>query len=79
MRSFHGGVGQVLFDEFAESQTFIQLPHQKQAAIRSDSRSLEIHLQGAVEGKLKGLVLFLTHGVWTWGAASSRSNPHKHR
>jgi hypothetical protein len=26
------GVGQVLFDEFAESQTFVQLPHQNQAA-----------------------------------------------
>jgi len=56
-------VGQVLLDEFAESQTFVQLPHQDQATIGSHSRSLEINLQGSIERELKGLVLLLTQWV----------------
>jgi hypothetical protein len=59
------GIGQVLFDQFTQTQTFIQLPHQNQATVRGDARSLEIDLQGAVERELKGLVLFLTHGCWS--------------
>ena len=54
-------VGQVPFDEFAEAQPFIQLPHQEQAAVRSDPRTLEVDLQRAVERELKGLFLCLTH------------------
>jgi len=49
----------MLLDEFAESETFVQLPHQNQATIGRDSRSLEIDLQGSIERELKGLVLFL--------------------
>jgi hypothetical protein len=45
-------VGQVLLDEFAESQTLAQLPHQNQSTVRRDSRSLEIDFQGAVEREL---------------------------
>jgi hypothetical protein len=59
------GVRQVLFDQFAESQAFVQLAHQNQATIRSDSRPLEIDPQGSVERELKGLVLSLTHRVCT--------------
>jgi hypothetical protein len=65
-------IGQVPFDQFIQTQTFVQLPHQNQATVRRDSRSLEIDLQGAVERKLKGLVLFLTHRVLTSGASSAR-------
>jgi len=49
----------MLCDEFALSQTFAQLPHQDQAAIRSNPRSLEIDLQRGVERELKGLGVFL--------------------
>ena len=40
-------------------------------------RSLEIDLQRTIERELEGLVLFLTHGLWTSEASSSRLNPHK--
>src|SRR5450759_3077838 len=72
-------VGQVLLGKFTESQTFVYLPHQNQAAIGSDSRSLEIDLQGSIEEELKGMVLFLTHWVCTSKASSPRPNPHKYR
>jgi hypothetical protein len=51
----------VLRDELAESQTFVQLAHQGQAAVGGDSRSPETDLQGNLKGKLKGLVWLLTH------------------
>jgi hypothetical protein len=35
----------MLFDELAESQTVVQLPHQNQVNARSDPRTLEINLQ----------------------------------
>jgi len=72
-------VGQVLLDEFAESPTFVQLPHQNQATIGSHSRSLEINLQGSIERELKGLVLFVTHWVWTSKACRLRLDRHKYR
>jgi hypothetical protein len=68
----------VLFDEFTEAQAFVQLTHQNQTTIRGDPRSLEIDLQRGVERELKWLVLFVTHGVWTSGASSLHSNPHKY-
>jgi hypothetical protein len=48
------------------------------AAVGSDSRTLEIDLEGGVEGGLKGLILCFTHWVLTSGASSSRSDPHKY-
>jgi hypothetical protein len=54
-------VGQVLRDEVAEPQTFVELPHEDQAAIGGDPRSLELDLQRRVERELKGLGLRLTH------------------
>jgi len=39
---------------------------------------LEIDLQGSMEGELKGLVLFLTHGVCNYEASSLRLDPHKY-
>jgi hypothetical protein len=36
-----------------------------------------IDLQGSIKRELKGLVLFLTHWVYTSEASSLRSNPHK--
>jgi hypothetical protein len=50
-----------------------------QATIGSHSRSLEIDLQGSIERKLKGLILFLTHGVCTSKASSPLLNPHRYR
>jgi len=58
-------IRQVLSDQIAEAQPLVQLPHQDQAAVGGDPRSLEIDLQSSVEGQLKGLVLFVTHWVWT--------------
>jgi hypothetical protein len=62
----------MLSDEFAQTQTFVQPPHKNQATARGDPQSLEIDLQGSIEGELKGLVLFLTHRVLTSGASSAR-------
>ena len=55
----------MLRDELAESQTFVQLAHQRQAAIGGDSRSLGTDIQGSVKGELKGLVWLLTHSEYT--------------
>ena len=59
-------VGQVLFNEFAELQTFVQLTHQQEAAIGGDPRSLEIDVQRGIKRELKCLILFLTQ----WGSTS---------
>jgi hypothetical protein len=53
----------MLFDEISQPQPFVQIAHQDQATIGGDPRSLEVHFQGGMEGKLKGLILFLTHWV----------------
>jgi hypothetical protein len=50
----------VPFDELAEAQQFIQLPHQQQAAVRSHSRALEVDLRPAIERELK-LPIFVSH------------------
>ena len=42
-------VDQVLFDKFAEPQTFVQLAHHNQTAVGSDSRSLKCDPQKPVE------------------------------
>ena len=76
--SSHGGVGQMLRDQFAEPESLVEFAHQDQAAVGSDARTLEIDLERGVEGELKGLVLYLTHWVLTSGASSSRSHPHKY-
>jgi hypothetical protein len=56
-------VAQALFDELSQAEPFVQLAHQNQAAVGSDPRSLENDLQSRVEGKLKRLILLLTHWV----------------
>jgi hypothetical protein len=53
----------MLFDELSQAEPFVQLPHQNQATVGGDPRSLEIVLQSGVEGKLKRLILFLTPWV----------------
>jgi hypothetical protein len=68
----------VLFDEFSEPESLVEFAHQDQAAVGGDAGTLEIDLERGVEGELEWLILFLTHWVWTSGAASSRSNPHKY-
>lgn len=49
------------FDECTESQTFVRLPHEDQASVGGNPRSLEIGLQRDIERELKGLLLSLTH------------------
>lgn len=56
-------ITQLLGDEFAEAQAFVQLTHENQAAIGGEPRSLKIHLQRCVERKLEWLVLFFTRWV----------------
>ena len=64
------------FDEFAETQPFIQLTHQEQAAVRSHPRTLEFDPQGAVERELKGLFLRLTHRLSSSAPPQAHPNPH---
>ena len=56
-------VGQVLFDEFVQAQTSVQPTNQIQAAVGGDPRSSGIYLPRSLEGKRKGLVLFLADSV----------------
>ena len=62
----------MLFREFAESQTFVQLPHQNQAGVRGNARSLKIDPHGSIERELKGLIWFFTYRVLTSEASSAR-------
>jgi hypothetical protein len=68
------GVSQVRRDEVAESQTFIQLPHQDQATVGGNPPSLEVGLPGSAKGELEGLVWFLTPLAWISGVPSPRSH-----
>ena len=77
LRVLPARIGQVLGDQFAKAQSFIQFADQNQAAVGGDARSLEIHLQRSVERELKRLILFLTHWVLTSRASSSHWNPHE--
>jgi hypothetical protein len=47
--------------ELAQAQTLVKFAHQNQTAVGSYSHALEVDLQRAVEGELKGLFLRLTH------------------
>jgi hypothetical protein len=73
------GVGQVLGDEVAQTQALVQFPHQNQASVRGNARSLEVDLQGSFERELKGLILALTDWVWTSGVSLPLSNLHQYR
>ena len=55
------GIGQMLLDQFPEPQPLVEFAHQDQAAVGSDARTLEIDLEGSVEGELKGLAWAFTH------------------
>jgi hypothetical protein len=56
-------VQDVFDDERTQSQTFIQLAHQKQTTVGGDTRTLKINFQRRVKRELKGLILFLSHWV----------------
>jgi hypothetical protein len=73
------GVGHVLGDEVAQTQALDQFPHQNQASVRGNARSLQVDLQGRFERELKGLILALTYWVWTSGVTLPLSNPHQYR
>jgi len=53
----------VFGDERTQSQTLIQLAHQKQTTVGGDARTLEIHFQMGVKRELKWLILFLTDWI----------------
>ncbi len=72
IRSLAANQGFPLFGEITEAQAFVQLTHQKQPAVGSDSRPLEIDFQRSVGRELQGLVLLLTHRVLTSGRSSAR-------
>jgi len=72
-------VRRVECDEFTQTQAFVELPHQNQAAVGGDPRSLELDFQRSFEGEVKRLILLLTHWLWISGASSSRSHSHKQR
>ena len=72
-------IGDVLRDQVAEAQPFVQLPHEDEPAIGGDARSLELDPQRGIEGELKWPVLRLTHWVRTLHASSSRGNPYQQR
>ncbi|OFV99967.1 MAG: hypothetical protein A3F68_01420 [Acidobacteria bacterium RIFCSPLOWO2_12_FULL_54_10] len=57
----------MLFNKFAEAQTFVQLARQNQTAVRGDPRSLESNPQKLVERQLPRLFLALTRWVYTSG------------
>lgn len=44
----------------------------------SNAGTLEIDLERAVEGELKGLILYSTNWVLTPGTSSSRLQPHEY-
>jgi hypothetical protein len=54
----------MVFDQFSEPEALVKFTHEDQAAVRGDARPMEIDLQSRVQGKLKRLILFLTHWVW---------------
>ncbi len=70
-------VGQVLRDEVAEAQPFVELAHEDQTAIGGNPRALELHLECGIERELKGLVCCFTHWVSASAPSSSRANPHQ--
>ncbi len=55
-------VHDVFGDERTQSQTLVQLAHQKQTTVGSDARTLEINLQRRVKRALKGLIRFSPTG-----------------
>ena len=59
----------MLLDQFSNPQPLVELAYQDQTAIGSDARTLEIDLEGSVEGELKRLFWAFTH----WVSASERS------
>src|ERR1035437_4707725 len=63
------------FYEHAQAQTLIQLAHQNQTTVGGHPSALEIDLQRAVEGELKGPILCLTHRHSTSSPAPIPSKP----
>src|ERR1700730_217390 len=64
------------FYEYAQAQTLIQLAHQNQTTVGGHPSALEIDLQRAIEGELKGPILSLTHRLSTSAPLRSHPNPH---
>jgi hypothetical protein len=56
----------------------VEFAHQDQAAVGSDAGTLEIDLQRGVERELKGLILLLTHWLYTSKVSSLRLDPHEY-
>ena len=73
------GVAQVFLDELVQIQSLIQFANQNQAPVGSNSRSLEIDLQGRIKRELKGLVLFSPIGCTPLRRLHCAHYPHKYR
>jgi hypothetical protein len=78
LRILSRAVGQMLRDQFAESEPLVEFAHQDKATVRSDSGALELDLERGVEGELKRRILYLTHWVLTSGPSSSHSHPREY-
>jgi len=72
------GARQMLFDQFSEPESLVKFAYQDQAAVGSDAGTLEIDFERSVERELKRLILYLTHGVLTFGVSSLHLHPHKY-
>src|SRR5271156_7192766 len=68
-------IAQVSFYEHAQAQTLIQLAHQNQTTVGGHPGALEVDLQRAIEGELKGPVLCFTHRLSTSAPLRPHPNP----
>ena len=68
----------MLFDQFPESKALVQLPHQNQAIVGTDSRALKSDPQKPVERQLKQMFFALTYSGYTSGRQCCCSNPHQY-
>ena len=60
----------MVFDQFSEPKSLVELAHRNQTCVGSYPRPLKSDLQKAVERRLKWLFLALTHWVSTSGDPS---------
>ena len=70
----HDAVG----DHGIQSQTLIQLVHQKQTAVGGDTRTLETNFQTGGKRELKALILCFVHRAEVSANLVLRSNPHEY-
>ncbi len=67
-----------MFDEFSGPDSLVEFAHQDQAAVGSETGTLEIDLERGAEGELRGLVLVLAHWVCTPKVSSLRLDMYEY-